>query len=240
MTSARIQCQYSFLGTTNLIRDPSCTLQTIAATQPPTPAPPTIPAAPPLTTGPLTGEPTASNPWSFTPGWTYNPIFSCCSFTAPNNNNVNLSTSDPTLITSADLTEQGPLIDEGQQQLELSVSYYTAEAPPSPTTALPAAIFRVVLQFLDDHGAFMSTDRGSMGSFEEANPVGTESLLYYAFDAVTLTPIRIPVGARGVVLQIVVPVTQASFCFDYFALRVCKWDSSFRSTCLASTYRVHL
>lgn len=62
-----------------------------------------------------------------------------------------------------------------------------------------------------------------MGSIEDANPVGTESLLYYAFDAVTLAPIRIPVGARGVVLQIVVPVTQASFCFDYFALRVCKW-----------------
>ncbi|KAK5805584.1 retinol binding protein receptor-domain-containing protein [Linnemannia elongata] len=219
VTSARIQCQYSFLGTTNLVRDPSCTLQTLSATQPPTPPPPTIPATSPLTTGPLTGAPTASNPWSFTPGWTFNPIFSCCSFTAPSNID-NQTTSDPTLITSADLTEQGPLIDQGQQQLELSVSYYTAEAPPSLTVAPPAAIFRVLLQFLDEHGAFMSIDGGSTGLFEEANPVGTESLLYYAFDVVTLAPIRIPVGARGVVLQIIVPVTQASFCFDYFALRV--------------------
>lgn len=102
------------------------------------------------------------------------------------------------------------------------MSYYTAEAPPSLTVAPPAAIFRVLLQFLDGHGAFMSIDGGSTGLFEEANPVGTESLLYYAFDVVTLAPIRIPVGARGVVLQIIVPVTQASFCFDYFALRVCK------------------
>ncbi|KAG0286861.1 hypothetical protein BGZ96_009105 [Linnemannia gamsii] len=66
----------------------------------------------------------------------------------------------------------------------------------------------------------MSTDGRGIGSPEEANPVGTESLLYYAFDAVTLAPVRIPIGARGVVLQIIVPVTQASFCFDYFALRV--------------------
>ncbi|KAF9906615.1 hypothetical protein EC991_000415 [Linnemannia zychae] len=78
-----------------------------------------------------------------------------------------------------------------------------------------------MLQFLDGHGAFMdSTGRGGLGSSEEANPVGTESLLYYSFDAVTLAPVRIPPGARGVVLQIIVPVTQASFCFDYFALRV--------------------
>ncbi|KAG0273498.1 hypothetical protein BGZ95_010688 [Linnemannia exigua] len=78
-----------------------------------------------------------------------------------------------------------------------------------------------MLQFLDEKGAFMSsTGEGGLGSSEEANPVGTESLLYYSFDAVTLAPVRIPPGARGVVLQIIVPVTQASFCFDYFALRV--------------------
>jgi hypothetical protein len=130
------------------------------------------------------------------------------------------------LITSADLTGQGPLIDEGQQQLELSVSYYTAEAPSSLTNVPPAAIFRVVLQFLDSQGAFISIDGQGLGSSEEANPVGTESLLYYAFDAVTLAPVRIPVGARGVILQIIVPVTQASFCFDYFALRVCKQTTS--------------
>ncbi|KAF9102403.1 hypothetical protein BGX29_004633 [Mortierella sp. GBA35] len=75
-----------------------------------------------------------------------------------------------------------------------------------------------MLRFLDGSGAFMDTD--TIGGAEEANPVGTESLLYYSFDAVTLAPKRIPVGARGVVLQIIVPVTQASFCFDYFALRV--------------------
>ncbi|KAF9130203.1 hypothetical protein BGW39_003336 [Mortierella sp. 14UC] len=78
-----------------------------------------------------------------------------------------------------------------------------------------------MLQFLDGHGAFMSgTGEGGLGSSEEANPVGTESLLYYSFDAVTLAPVRIPPGARGVVLQVIVPVTQASYCFDYFALRI--------------------
>ncbi|KAG0301454.1 hypothetical protein BGZ98_008345 [Dissophora globulifera] len=47
-----------------------------------------------------------------------------------------------------------------------------------------------------------------------------ETLLYYAFDAVTLQPTRVPEGARAVVVQILVPATQTSFCFDYFALRL--------------------
>lgn len=70
---------------------------------------------------------------------------------------------------------------------------------------------------------FDSTGADSANESQVLYPGDAESLLYYAFDAVTLDPVRIPVGARAVVIQILVPVAQTSFCFDYFALRLCKY-----------------
>jgi hypothetical protein len=76
---------------------------------------------------------------------------------------------------------------------------------------------------LDANGAYiMLEDTGSGPGQVELKPGDVETLLYYAFDAVTLKPARVPVGARGIVVQILVPSTQTSFCFDYFALRIRK------------------
>ncbi|KAF8958668.1 hypothetical protein BGZ46_001911 [Entomortierella lignicola] len=192
-------------------------------------SPPVIPASPPLSSGPLTAAPTSTNPWSYTPGWVYNPVFSCCSF-SPNtssgvsgNDTSGVGSNSPTLITSVDLSASAGLIDQGQQQLELSVSYYTGNGPLS-STADSSETFQILIQFLDGNGAYMNipgegSPTASTGAIE-LNSVEAESLLYYAFDAVTMAPIRIPVGARGVVVQILVPTATTSFCFDYFAMRL--------------------
>ncbi|KAI1313007.1 hypothetical protein EDD11_002785 [Mortierella claussenii] len=66
----------------------------------------------------------------------------------------------------------------------------------------------------------MSVVSGSNTTYAELDAADAESLLYYSFDAVTLGPTHVPVGARGIVVQILVPTTQTSFCFDYFALRL--------------------
>ncbi|KAG0258048.1 hypothetical protein BG011_003561 [Mortierella polycephala] len=239
VTSARLQCQYSFLGIANLIHDGACTLQPVSIIDPDAARPPpTIPVTPLLSTGPLTNPPTATNPWSYTPGWTYNPIFSCCSY-SPTSNETDPS-APPTLITSADLSAYAASIDNGQQQLEVSVSYYTSDAAPSSSTSLPASpsnadIFRVLIRFLDGNGEYMRLDNGSgrgpksnggsetdiSGTSKELYPWEAENLLFYAFDAVTLEPVRVPPGARGAVVQILVPVlARTSYCFDYFALRL--------------------
>ncbi|KAF9111596.1 hypothetical protein BGX27_004686 [Mortierella sp. AM989] len=132
--------------------------------------------------------------------------------------------SSPTLITSADLSASAGLIDQGQQQLELSVSYYTGDAPSSSSTVDSKDTFRVLVRFLDANGAYIiihnSASTGVEGEVEELTPGEAESLLYYSFDAVTMEPVRVPVGARGVVVQILVPTGHTSFCFDYFALRL--------------------
>ncbi|KAI8345147.1 hypothetical protein B0O80DRAFT_491925, partial [Mortierella sp. GBAus27b] len=172
-SSARLQCQYSFNGITNLVQDSSCTLQPISGSS--QPAPPAIPTSPPLSSGPLTASPTATNPWSYTPGWVYNPIFSCCSFsrsTGPGNNSNESSSNAPTLITSADLSGYASLIDQGQQQVELSVSYYTSDATPSiPSSALTPETFRVVIRFLDANGSYiMLEDTGSGPGVKELKP----------------------------------------------------------------------
>ncbi|KAF9180849.1 hypothetical protein BGZ51_005867 [Haplosporangium sp. Z 767] len=239
VTSARLQCQYSFLGITNLVHDAACTLQPVSITDPAAARPPpTIPTTPLLSTGPLTNPPTATNPWSYTPGWTYNSIFSCCSYYSTSNETG--PSSPPTLITSSDLSAYAALIDKGQQQLEVSVSYYTSDAAPSSSTSLSdspsnADIFRVLVRFLDGNGAYMQLDSGSgrglksnngsetdtSGISKELYPWEAENLLFYAFDAVTLEPVRVPPGARGAVVQILVPVlARTSYCFDYFALRI--------------------
>lgn len=141
------------------------------------------------------------------------------------------------MITSADLSAYTSVVDRGQQELELSVSYYTsdglalADSPLVPSTDT----FLVQVRFLDANGAYMVVNDGTKKpeSVSEAdaafvvelNPGEAERLLYYAFDVVTLTPVRVPPGARGVVVQVLVPGTHTSFCFDYFALRICKLHS---------------
>ncbi|KAF9437545.1 hypothetical protein BGZ76_000302 [Entomortierella beljakovae] len=219
VTSARLQCQYSFSDTTNLIQDPSCTLQSIANS---VLSLPLIPASPPLSPGALSPAPTGSSPWSHTPGWVYNPIFSCCSFsqsTPPDSgNDTSAGSTSPTLITTVDLSASSELIDEGQQQLELSISYYTGDGPATPQGGSSSNTFQVIVRFLDVNGAYIIL--GNTGEATELNPGEAESLLYYSFDAITMEPVRIPVGARGAVLQILVPASQTSFCFDYFAMRL--------------------
>ncbi|KAF9947455.1 hypothetical protein BGZ72_010538 [Mortierella alpina] len=232
-TSARLQCQYSFLGTTNLIQDPACTLQSLATTD--APPPPALPSSPPLSAGPLTPAPTAANPWSVTPGWVYNQLFLCSSFSAPaGTNNGTGSTPPPTMITSADLSAYATVVDQGQHELELSVSYYTSDGLAPELSASPLVpttdTFLVLVRFLDASGAYMVLSDGSRKSelvseadaafVVELNPGEAERLLYYAFDVVTLAPVRVPPGARGVVVQVLVPGTRTSFCFDYFALRI--------------------
>ncbi|KAG0367412.1 hypothetical protein BGZ54_003906 [Gamsiella multidivaricata] len=205
------------------MQDPSCTLKSITPS-PSTPAPPSIPSSPPLSPGPLTSPPSASYPWSTTPGWTYNPIFSCCAFTPTSSSTPDNETNStpPTLITSIDLSEYAALIDEGQQQLELSISYYTSDAPASAQDSTVSAVdtFQVIVRFLDVNGAYLAADPETGDTSEVLHPGDAETLLYYAFDAVTLQPARVPLGARGVVVQILVPMTKTSFCFDYFALRL--------------------
>lgn len=73
----------------------------------------------------------------------------------------------------------------------------------------------------------MLEDSGLGSGLVELKPGDVENLLYYAFDAVTLKPARVPVGARGIVVQLIVPSTRTSFCFDYFALRLRKWITCF-------------
>ncbi|KAF9925382.1 hypothetical protein BGZ67_008708 [Mortierella alpina] len=234
-TSARLQCQYSFLGTANLIRDPACTLEPLPATE--APPPPALPSSPALSAGPLTPAPTAANPWSVTPGWVYNPLFLCSSFSAPaGSNNGTGSTPPPTMITTAALDAYASVVDGGQQELELSVSYYTSDglAPTLSTSPLVPSTdtFLVLVRFLDANGGYMVVNDSSKkpesefvseadaAFVAELNPGEADRLLYYAFDVVTLAPVRVPPGARGVVLQVLVPGTRASFCFDYFALRI--------------------
>ncbi|CAO3567075.1 unnamed protein product [Mortierella alpina] len=232
-TSARLQCQYTFLGISNLIHDPACTLESLPATD--APPPPALPAAPALSAGPLTPAPTAANPWSVTPGWVYNPLFLCSSFSAPaGSNNGTGSVPPPTMITSADLSAYASVVDQGQQELEMSVSYYTSDGLSPTLSASPLVpstdTFLVLIRFLDANGAYMVVNDGSRkpesvseadaAFVTELNPGQAEMLLYYAFDVVTLAPVRVPPGARGVVVQVLVPGTRASFCFDYFALRI--------------------
>ncbi|GJJ71569.1 hypothetical protein EMPS_03919 [Entomortierella parvispora] len=223
VSSARLQCQYSFLGITNMIQDPSCTLLAQTGTDPPVvAAPPTLPTTPSISTGPLTAGPTAANPWSYTPGWVYNPMFSCCSYSSSATNSTDASL--PTLITSVDLSSSAALIDQGQQELELSASFYTSNGPNSTSPSSSTTdTFLVLIRFLDSTGAYMTIDTTGADSTSQAQalrPADVESLLYYEFDAVTLEDVRIPVGARAVVVQILVPAAQTSFCFDYFALRL--------------------
>jgi hypothetical protein len=160
-----------------------------------------------------------------TPGFVFNNIFSCCSFSSPTASDSSNSTA-PTLITSADLSHHASLIDQGQQQIELSISYYTSDAPSSSSSEAPET-FRVVVRFLDASGNYLIIDPNSEATAKELNTGDAESLLYYSFDAITPEPTRVPVGARGVVLQILVPLTRTSFCFDYFALRICKFPILF-------------
>ncbi|KAF9349686.1 hypothetical protein BGX26_012055 [Mortierella sp. AD094] len=146
----------------------------------------------------------------------------------PGNDTNGVGDNSPTLITSADLSASAGLIDQGQQQLELSVSYYTGDGSSSSSTVDSSDTFRVLIRFLDVNGAYMviqgaaapATSIEDGGESEELDPGEAESLLYYSFDAVTMEPIRVPVGARGVVVQILVPTAHTSFCFDYFALRL--------------------
>jgi len=82
-----------------------------------------------------------------------------------------------------------------------------------------------MIRFLDGTGSYMTIDTTGADSTNQAQalqPGDVESLLYYEFDVVTLEDVRIPVGARAVVVQILVPVAQTTFCFDYFALRLGK------------------
>ncbi|KAF9584500.1 hypothetical protein BGW38_006236 [Lunasporangiospora selenospora] len=203
--------------------------------------PPTLPSSPPLSGSSLTAAPSTTQPWSYTAGWTYNPIFACCSFTPlSSSEDPSNSTSSPTLITAANLSTYAVAIDQGQQQLELSISYYTSDTGSSPSSAAlvpPSDTFQVAFRFLDGSGAYMvinpkapsptptenSTAPPSIGSQQiedDFRPGEAENLFYYSFDAVDMNPVRIPVGARGVVVQVLVPSTRTSFCFDYFALRI--------------------
>ncbi|KAG0207469.1 hypothetical protein BGX28_001293 [Mortierella sp. GBA30] len=127
------------------------------------------------------------------------------------------------MITSTDLSTYASLVDEGQQELELSVSYYTSDGLAPTLSASPLVptsdTFLVLIRFLDGSGAYM-TISDAVGSTIELDPGDAERLLYYAFDIVTLDTVRVPPGARAVVIQVVVPTTRTSFCFDYFALRI--------------------
>lgn len=206
------------MGTPNLIHDPSCSLQPIAI-DPTIPPPPPLPPSPQLSTGPLS-VPSASLPWSVTPGWTYNPLFSCCSFT--NTGSSNNATSPATIITSSDLSPYAGVVDEGQQELEVSLSYYTSNS--LPTVAPVSDSFQVLVRFVNASGSYMEVNPGT-GVMDTNLNAGarSESLLYYSFDALTMPPLRVPAGARSVVLQIVLPDSQTVFCFDYFAMRLGKW-----------------
>ncbi|KAF9945261.1 hypothetical protein BGZ70_003932, partial [Mortierella alpina] len=138
------------------------------------------------------------------------------------------------MITSADLSAYAAVVDQGQQELELSVSYYTSDGLAPTLSASPLVpstdTFLVLIRFLDVNGAYMVVNDGSRKSesvseadaafVSELNPGEAERLLYYAFDVVTLAPVRVPPGARGAVVQVLVPGTRTSFCFDYFALRI--------------------
>lgn len=206
------------MGTPNLIHDPSCTLQPVPA-DPSLPPPPPLPPSPQLSAGPLSTAPSASLPWSVTPGWTYNPIFSCCSFT--NTGNSNNATAPATLVTSSDLSPYAGVIDQGQQELEVSLSYYTSN---SLSTVAPASdSFQVLVRFVDANGGYMEMEPGTGVTDKDLNAgARTESLLYYSFDAITMRPLRVPAGSRSAVLQIVLPNSQTVFCFDFFAMRLGK------------------
>ncbi|KAG0082959.1 hypothetical protein BGZ92_011206 [Podila epicladia] len=215
-TSAKLQCEYAFMGTPNLIHDPSCTLQPVTI-DPALPPPPPLPPSPQLSAGPLSAAPSASLPWSVTPGWTYNPIFSCCSFT--NTGNSNNATAPATIVTSSDLSPFAGVIDQGQQELEVSLSYFTSN---SLTTVAPISdSFQVLVRFVDANGGYMEMEPGTGVAAKDLNAgARSESLLYYSFDAITMRPLRVPEGARSAVLQIVLPDSQTVFCFDYFAMRL--------------------
>ncbi|KFH69345.1 hypothetical protein MVEG_04159 [Podila verticillata NRRL 6337] len=203
------------MGTQNLIHDPSCSLQPVAI-DPTIPPPPPLPPSPQLSTGPLS-VPSASLPWSVTPGWTYNPLFSCCSFT--NTGSSNNATSPATIITSSDLSPYAGVVDQGQQELEVSLSYYTSNS--LPTVAPVSDSFQVLVRFVDASGGYMEMEPGT-GVMDTNLNAGarSESLLYYSFDTLTMPTLRVPAGARSVVLQIVLPDSQTVFCFDYFAMRL--------------------
>lgn len=116
------------------------------------------------------------------------------------------------------------MIDEGQQELEVSLSYFTSNS--LPTVAPVSDSFQVLVRFIDASGSYMEMEPGTGVTDTNLN-AGTrsESLLYYSFDALTMPLLRVPAGARSVVLQIVLPVSQTVFCFDYFAMRLGKWDT---------------
>ncbi|KAF9427626.1 hypothetical protein BGZ94_004533 [Podila epigama] len=117
-------------------------------------------------------------------------------------------------------------IDLEQKELEVAVSYYASNS--MGITIAPASdSFRVLVRFLNENGAYMGLNNdenegGGGGGFANDLNAGakSESLLYYSFDSQTMRPVRVPAGARGVVLQILVPDSQTVFCFDYFAMRL--------------------
>ncbi|KAF9158453.1 hypothetical protein DFQ26_007631 [Actinomortierella ambigua] len=194
-SSAKIQCLYSFSNYANLIANPSCNLVQ------PTPANNiTLPSTPALSSGPLTG-------------------FSASSCTVNSNNN-----NDPTLITISDLSSYGPQIDRGQQSIELSISYFTSNAPSSSSLVTSSDVLRILVRFLNaQHEYILDDSNNSPGTVLTRDLIKDESderLVYNAFDLATFDLAQVPIGARAAVVQIIVPSTHIQYCMDHIAMRL--------------------
>ncbi|KAF9975183.1 hypothetical protein BGZ73_001256 [Actinomortierella ambigua] len=210
-SSAKIQCLYSFSSYDNLITNPSCNLA-----QPAPAANITLPSTPALSSGPLTGFSASS--WSTTPGWSFNPLFQCCSF-SPDPSGTN-TVDNPTLITVSDLSNYGPQIDRGQQSIELSLSYFTSNAPSSSSLVTSSDVLRILVRFLNAQHEYILDSSATVLTKDLIKDESDERLVYNAFDLATFDLARVPIGARAAVVQIIVPSTHTQYCFDYIALRL--------------------
>ncbi|KAG0243711.1 hypothetical protein BGW41_001584 [Actinomortierella wolfii] len=196
---------------TNLIADPGCNLS-----QPVSASNITLPSIPALSNGPLTGFSASS--WSTTPGWSFNPLFQCCSFSPdPSGSNT---VDNPTLLTVSDLSEYGSKIDEGQQSIELSISYFTSNAPSSSSLVTSADVLRILVRFLNERQEYILDDSAEIITRDLIKDDTDEQLVYNTFDLATFDLARVPKGARAAVVQIIVPSSHIQYCFDYIAMRL--------------------
>src|SRR5690606_20682681 len=97
-----------------------------------------------------------SNTWIFTTGWGYNPIFECCSFLSPKQSLSDNNITFTTLVNGIDLNPFISNIDQGDQALKLSMSYFTSHGPSSSSLVPTQDAFQVITRFLDSSGNYMT------------------------------------------------------------------------------------